>query len=64
MKPETPDQTADRFDAKARGLVVIASYMGEVISEGQACTLLQVEPIVLREIIQALDQIPNGRNDH
>ena len=59
MREETPDQLAARFDAKARGLVVIAAYMGEVISEGQACTLLQVEPIVLREVIQEYSTVAN-----
>ena len=52
MKEETPEQTAQRYDAKARLIAVVAAYMAGELSEAQAARLIDEPAIELRIIAE------------
>lgn len=50
MKEETPDQIAQRYDAKARLVAIVAAHMAGELSEGQASKLIDEPCLELRII--------------
>lgn len=44
------EETVKRYNAKAKMVSVIASHMDGKLSEGQACKILGLQPIDLREM--------------
>ena len=52
MKEETPEQVAKRYDAKARLVAIVASWMAGDLSEGQATALIQEPCLELRLIAE------------
>lgn len=57
MKQETPDELAQRYDAKARMVAIVASWMAGELSEGQATTLIQEPNIELRLIAEEYKEV-------